>query len=118
MPSRSATTRTSTRPSPKRAFACSGTHTSPLHAPSGLIAQPVAASKAEASTARSVRITTRRLRARPLVPQVGDDGEVVGAEHALDRLVARDPRGERLAAPARLGRGHEDVVDAAVEVEA
>ena len=40
MPSRSATTRTSTRPSARRTSGGSGTQTSPLHAPSGLIAQP------------------------------------------------------------------------------
>src|SRR5580692_11622140 len=53
-----------------------------------------------------------------LVAELGDDGEVVGAEHAVDRVVARDPGRERLAAPAGLRSGDEDVVDAPVEIEA
>ena len=50
----------SRRPSSRRASAGSGTHTSPLHAPSGLIAQPVRASNTSSATVRSSKITARR----------------------------------------------------------
>ena len=53
-PSRSATTSSRMRPPSTRASGGKGTHTSPRHAPSGLTAQPVACSNAEASASRDV----------------------------------------------------------------
>ena len=52
------------------------------------------------------------------VAQLGDDREVVGAPHAVDRNVARDLRAEHVADAAELRVADHHVVDAAVEVEA
>src|SRR5437764_5788907 len=77
MARRSASTPTSIRPCPTSASDGRGTHTSPLHAPSGLTAQPVRRSRSPASTLSSVRIIGRTL------VQVGTD----------TRLLSRRPIG-------------------------
>ena len=54
MPSRSAMTVTSIRPSASGASGGSGTHTPSLHAPSGLISQPVACSNSAGGEVQAI----------------------------------------------------------------